>query len=436
MGYWPWRTASVAPWKVPGEHAGKRTRDDEQHMTPEDPRMEFLGAMAAALSRYGETADSLETGLQACARSLGVEVAFFSVPTAVFVAYGHGAAMHTVLLHTRDSAIDLEALSLLDETLLDVTDGRKSAAQGLAEVRLITAHPLRFPWYMRVLASGMGAAAMSVFLGGGVREITAAIPVGLAVGALSTLARRTERLTSLVELLAGFLAAVLTLTLGHALPHFHLATVVLAGVILLLPGLSITLGVSELAARHLVSGSARLAGATVSLVSLGLGVAIGYAIFTKLHWVPPVGPGREIPGQWLTALAVAASSAALLIVTNSRPRDIWVVFSAVAVAVYGARLGAWLLGPTVGVVVASLLLGLGSNLYARLASRPAAVPLVPGLAALVPGALGFRGISAFLRSATGSLAILAAVLVIAAGLVVGLLVADATLPARHEAFRG
>jgi uncharacterized membrane protein YjjP (DUF1212 family) len=405
-------------------------------MTPEDPRMEFLSAMAAALSRFGETADGLESGLQACARTLGVEVAFFSVPTAVLVAYGHGAAMHTVLLHTRDSAIDLEALSLLHETLLDVTRGRRSAAQGLAEVRLITASPPRFPWYMRVLASGLGAAAISVFLGGGVRELTAAIPVGVAVGALSVIARRTERLTSLVELLAGFLAAVLTLALGQVLPHFHLATVVLAGLILLLPGLSITLGVSELAARHLVSGSARLAGATVSLVSLGLGVAVGYAIFTKLGWVPPVGPGREIPGQWLTVMAVVASSGALLVVTNSRPRDIWVVLCAVVIAVYGARLGAWLLGPTVGVVVASLLLGLGSNLYARLTSRPAAVPLVPGLAALVPGALGFRGISAFLRSATGSLEILAAVLVIAAGLVVGLLVADATLPARRAPFRG
>ncbi len=163
---------------------------------------------------------------------------------------------------------------------------------------------------------------------------------------------------------------------------------------------------------------------------------MGYAVFTKLGWVPAAGPGREIPGQWLTAAAVVASSAALLVVTNSRPRDIWVVLCAVAVAVYGARVGAWLLGPTVGVVLASLLLGLGSNLYARLTSRPAAVPLVPGLAALVPGALGFRGISAFLRSATGSLEILAAVLVIAAGLVVGLLVADATFPVRRERFRG
>ena len=250
------------------------------------------------------------------------------------------------------------------------------------------------------------------------------------------LARRTQRLTSLVELLAGFLAAVLTLALGHVLPHFHVATVVLAGLILLLPGLSITLGVSELAARHLVSGSARLAGATVSLVSLGLGVGVGYAIFTKLGWLPSANVGREIHSQWLTILAVAASACALLIVTNSLLRDSWVVLCAVVLAVYGARLGAALLGPTLGVVIASLLLGLGSNVFARLTRRPAAVPLVPGLAVLVPGALGFRGISAFLHSATGSVQMLAAVLVIAAGLVVGLLVADATLPARPEPFGG
>ncbi len=107
------------------------------------------------------------------------------------------------------------------------------------------------------------------------------------------------------------------------------------------------------------------------------------------------------------------------------------IIAAVAVAAYGARFGAWLIGPTVGVIIAAVLLGLASNAWARLTSRPAAIPLVPGLAALVPGALGFRGISAFLREATGSLQILGAVLIIAGGLVVGLLVADAALPSRR-----
>jgi uncharacterized membrane protein YjjP (DUF1212 family) len=398
----------------------------------EDTSREFLAAMAAALSRYGQTADVVEIDLHACAATLGVEIAVFSMPTGLIVSYGHGAGMHTRLLQTRGSTIDLQALDELSLTLRAVTAGRISAAQGLAEVRLITASPLRFPWYMRVLAAALAAAAISVLLGGGAREMVAAAPVGLVVGATVVAAQRSQRLTSLLQLLAGFLAAVLTLALGHVLPHFHLSTVVLAGVILLLPGLAITRGVSELAVGHLVSGTARLAGAAVTLVSLGFGVTIGYAIFTKLSMVPPSAPSHGAASAWLTVLAVAGSTAALMVTTNSRPRDVWVVAAAVAGAVLGARFGAWLLGPTVGVAVASLLVGLGSNLYARLARRPAAVPLVPGLAVLVPGALGFRGVSVFLRSVTGGMQILAAVLVIAAGLVVGLLVADAALPPRSS----
>ena len=145
--------------------------------------------------------------------------------------------------------------------------------------------------------------------------------------------------------------------------------------------------------------------------------------------MPPAGPGREIcRAPWLTLVAVIAQLAALLIVHQLAAARHLGDHRRGRVAVYGARFGAWLLGPTVGVVIAACLLGLGSNAWARLTTRPAAVPLVPGLAALVPGRSGFRGISAFLRQATGSLQILAAVLVIAAGLVVGLLVADAHSP--------
>ncbi len=145
-------------------------------MEPSDIRTEFLSAMAAALSRYGETTDGIEGPLRQCARRLGVEASFFVVPTAVFASYRHNSDAQTVLLRTMDSGIDLHTLDLLDKTLSDVTHGHKSAAQGLAEVRLITSSPLRFPWYMRVLASALGAAAISVFLGGGGREVTAASP--------------------------------------------------------------------------------------------------------------------------------------------------------------------------------------------------------------------------------------------------------------------
>ena len=111
----------------------------------DDPRLEFLNTMAEALAEYGETSDGIQDGLSRAAAALDVEASFWAVPRAVFASYGHGNAVRTVLLPTADPAMDLQALSLLDQTLRSVIQGRNTAAQGLAEVRLITVNPIAFP---------------------------------------------------------------------------------------------------------------------------------------------------------------------------------------------------------------------------------------------------------------------------------------------------
>lgn len=397
-----------------------------------DPRIEFLSAMAAALSRYGETADDLEQGLRDCAARLGVYAEFFATPTAVFVSFGPSGLQRTVLLRTREASIDLQGLSMVHEVLRGVSDGSLTAEQGLAELRLVMAAPPRFPWYMGIVASVLGAAAFDLLLGGTWKEAGVAATVGLAVGVLIALGRRFERLARLTELLAGLVASLLALAWGHVVTGMSPATVALASLIFLLPGLGITLGVAELASRQLAAGSARLAGATVTLLSLSIGSFFGTSILRELELMPRTRVPDVPTTPAMLAVAAALSTVALLIATNARVRDVWLVAVSVVVALAGSRFGAWLVGATLGVALASLIVGLWSNGYARLARRPATLALIPGLAVLVPGALGYRGISTFLRTSTGGLEILGAVLVIAAGLVVGLLVADATLAPRRD----
>jgi uncharacterized membrane protein YjjP (DUF1212 family) len=395
-----------------------------------DPRIEFLSDMAAALSRYGETADDLEQGLRDCAARLGIYAEFFATPTAVFVSFGPSGLQQTVLLRTRQASIDLQGLSTVHDVLRGVTDGRLTAEEGLAELRLATTAPPRFPWYAGVLASAVGAVSFDLLLGGTWVEAGMAATVGLAVGVLVALGRRFDRLARLTELLAGLAASLLALAWGHLVRDMSPATVALASLILLVPGLGITLGVAELASRQLAAGSARLAGASMTLLSLSIGSFLGTSILRELDLMPhthvPDAPTTAV----MLAVAAALSTIALLIATNARVQDAWLIAVSVGIAVIGGRFGAWLVGATLGVAVASLIVGLWSNGYARLSRRPAALALIPGLAVLVPGALGYRGISAFLQQATGGLEVLGAVLVIAAGLVVGLHVADATLAPR------
>lgn len=394
-----------------------------------DIRVAFLSALARALARFGEDSDAIERDLGRCAKRLGLQAQFYATPTMVMASFGSDAQPRTILLRLSEGRIDLEALDRVTAVRKGVLRGGISAGEALAEINLITTAPARFAWYVRVLASGLGAGSFAIFLGGGWQAFVAALPVGLVVGALVLVSRHYLRLQRLAELLGALAAAVTTVAVGHVIHHFSLPSVALAGLILLLPGLAITTGVSELAARQLTSGTARLAGTAVTLVNLGVGSYMGFALVARLHWVPHTGVVGAHPGTPALLVAAVATAVALLVSTNSRTRDWPLTLGAVIVALVGARFGAWLFGASLGVVVAAFALGIFGNGFARLRQRPAALVLVPGLAVLVPGALGLRGVEQFLRSASGGLNVLVSVVIIAIGLVVGLLVADALLPA-------
>ena len=80
----------------------------------------------------------------------------------------------------------------------------------------------------------------------------------------------------------------------------------------------------------------------------------------------------------------------------------------------------------------ALAVGVFANAYARLANRPATVPLLPGLLVLVPGSIGYRALSAFTeQNAVTGLEAAFQMLLVAAALVGGMLTANAVLPPRR-----
>ena len=75
--------------------------------------------------------------------------------------------------------------------------------------------------------------------------------------------------------------------------------------------------------------------------------------------------------------------------------------------------------------------GLASHALARVRLRPASITAVPGLLVLVPGSIGFRGVSSFLSEGTLSgLELGGRMLAVAVSLVCGLLLAGVVLPSQ------
>lgn len=386
----------------------------------DDARFEFLKRLARALAPLGQTSGELQGQLYACARGLGMKTEFVVLPTYLQIYWKAGSEDHTVIIPVSDGSIDLRRLGALQELAVAVGKGRLTPEQGLRRLKELDRRPPRFPVWMSLVAGLLSTFTIAVIIGGGVNEVVAAVPTGLAVGLFYRLAAATQRFQGVLELSAAAFTTAFALGLGHLLKDFDPTIVVIAALVQFLPGLRITQGVSELTAGDLVAGTARLAGAVVTLFNLGIGVAVVWALFWRFGAVPPVGHASGSP-MWMLVVAVAAGAIAYSVTENARPRDVGWVLLGVVSAVVGSRLGAWALGPTLGVGLASLIVGVLGNAYSRFLHHPKATITVPGLLILVPGALGFRGMfSAVSSGGTAGGDILLSTITVAAALVVGL----------------
>ena len=97
---------------------------------------------------------------------------------------------------------------------------------------------------------------------------------------------------------------------------FSAEIVTLGALIMLVPGLRLTVAMTELASGHVVSGTARLAGAGSLFLSIAFGVALGRVAADVLgrpfgdeilewSWAPPTW-------AWAPALVIAAASFVVL----------------------------------------------------------------------------------------------------------------------------
>ena len=395
-----------------------------------DPRVEFLKVLARELAPLGQTAAELTEQLAGCSDGLGLSAHFFVLPTVVQIIYEEFGEERIAFVPVGRGTVDLETHALLESVAVSVGKGWISPQAGTRNIEALAAQRPRFPLWLRLAAGGLGPAAIAFLLGGGVREAAAATAIGLAVAVFHGLARRSGRLEGLLELSSAAFAACLALLLGHVLHRFDATTVVLASIVQLLPGLRITQGVSELAAGDLVCGTARLAGAAMTLLNLSIGVALTWTIFRRLHELPLLGRAHGATAAMLM-VAVIGAALAFSVSENARRRDVGWVFVAVIVATIASRVGVRALGTTLGVGIASLAVGLAGNAYSRYLHRPKSTITVPGLTVLVPGALGFKGVLSLVsKGGPSGVNVLVTTLLLAAALVVGSTIAEAIVAPR------
>ncbi len=397
--------------------------------TPTRPQVSaFLLEFGRDLHQTGTPAHRLEETLQAIADQLGIEAQFFSTPTSLILAIGPETSQRTHLLRIEPSEVDLDRMIRVDDAATRVARGQIDPDEGIRALREIERTPLRYPRWLIAVCFGVASASAGVFFGGSWQDSAVGGMLGVLVGILAITLGSSMRFARVSEALAGMIVAALTILLDHLVPLTQ-PLVIVSALIVLLPGLTLTLAVNELATRHLVSGTARMAHAATILVAVALGVSIGVQLDRVLpasEHLPPAGVPSWL--QWPTLVPACLSFTVLFRIRVPMVLPIMLIAASGYLAAKGAGM---VLGSELGAGIGAMTVGLGANAWSRITDKPAAVCTLPAIIMLVPGALGFRGVVALAGSHTvqGVEGVVGAVLV-ASSLVMGLLLATVILPAR------
>lgn len=405
-----------------------------QALAPPAPSTEaesLLVELAEALHRAGTPAHRLEPAVQEVGSRMGVNVSVFAAPTLLILSVRDQGGGRAWMRRLEPGDVNLQRLSDLDRVLQDLLRGATGPSSARRHLQWVLARQDRPPPAADVAAFGLASAAAAVFFGGGLAEVGAAGLAGLLTGLVAVATAGSVAGSRLLPFLASAAAAALIHLLSAVAP-LAVNTAVVASLIVIVPGFTLTVALTELATRHLLSGTARLAGALETFLLMAFGVGVADAIMARLLG-PVATAGAEPLPMWAPLVALGALAVAFTVLLRGRAQDVGWTGLGVAVAWLGAELGARLVGAPLGVGLGAFLVSAGAGAWSRWQDRPVSIPLVPGMLLLVPGALGFRSMDALLDEATlDGIQVAFAALLGGTSLVAGSLLGSTVIPPRRS----
>ncbi|KFZ36231.1 hypothetical protein HR45_17760 [Shewanella mangrovi] len=360
----------------------------------------FIIQLGKALHKFGTPAYRLETHLQTVANTLGLDGYFLISPTSMTFVLQHDTDQeYNHVARVKPGELDLGSLARTDELVEELRTGQRTLSEAIARLAEIANKPNPYGPLLTLCAFGTAAAAFAMLMATSWNDVFWSGVIGLLIYPLAYSAEKSKRMAELVEPAASFVAGILACIISQFDASINIPVVILSGVIVFVPGLALTLGLAELAARDLMSGTMRIMDAMMLLFKLYfgavLGVAIGSAILGQYVFIEPM----PLP-RWASWLAVPLLSAALVFIFKARLKDApWGIFAGV-LAFFSAMFGGIYLGDSIGIFFGAFVVGIYANLFSRWTKSPASIALLQGIVILVPGSKTYMGLNAFVSGQT------------------------------------
>lgn len=362
-------------------------------------KINFILKLGKALHIYGTNAPRLESALTNVSLAIGIKANIYSTPTYLAISVDYGVNQVSRQIRVSPSSVDLSKLSSVDEIAKKVSLNELNISDAVQMLDQLESSKGLYSSFLTVLAFGFVSLSLAIIFKGNYLDIIISFVMGAFLGVMRKVFVRSVDLDDIFEFFAGFICAFTAYFLKVYSVNINLNTVIIASLIVFIPGLAVTISMVELAAKNLVSGTARFTGAMVDLIKISFGVTIGltFAKYTLKSSVSSLSSLAPLPEFWLVAAVVLASISFTIIFKAWKSDFIWILLSGI-MAIFTIKYLSLYVSHITSVFIGSFIIGIGSNVFARLKDRPAMIPLLPGIIFLVPGAIGFTGVGKLLQN--------------------------------------
>lgn len=395
---------------------------------------EMVGEVGATLLAASQATSDVEATLVRLAdRYDRPDLRIFVLPTLVLIEDPSTAPSQTSFFRTSSDALRLDQAGAVDHTVRRALRDRPQPKIVGDEIRAARAAAPRFGPMVGIV----GYALLTVGFGLVLNPTLTALPVyvilGFAVGAIVAIGSRVPTLALILPVLTAFVVTLLVAVVAHPLVHDDVLRLVAPSLVSFLPGLTLTIAAVELTSGQMMAGASRMVYGVARLGLLAFGVYAGLSVAgaTDSATTHP-----QQLGAWAPWAGIALVSLGYYLYSAAPRRSlVWILY-ALVVAYSAQLLGNLLVGAELSGLLGALIVIPAVHLAGRLrASPPPAVMLTCAYWLLVPGAMGFIGLSEAAAGTAGAgstlLQTFGSLLAIAIGMMLGAgLSRDATTVAR------
>ena len=401
-------------------------------------KTKFVSALGLNLIQCGATSYRIEQHLINVCELLGIHGSFFHTPTSFTFCFWKDdpTQQHIQMERIHSSDENLGRLELLDTLIERFAADELNFVEMKDEFQQVLAMPNYYSKWQECLAWVVLAGCFAALLSNNANDAIVASIVTTLIFALAQASERFPRLLNTLEIFSSLISGIVVTGIAAMGVQINVPFVILSTIIVFIPGLSLTVALSEIAQRDLVSGTSKFVHSVMTLFKLYFGAVLGVGIGTLL-WSRGAGDVvyniHTLP-SWKTVPIILGLATVLLVAFNIHIKQLFWCACASLIGYYVAHISGAHFGIAIGMFLGAFAVGAYANIFSHFRNTPASIVLSHGLILLVPGSKTYMILNSWItgeqmlvHSSNGNQAFL-----IFISLVAGLLFANALIPTRKS----